>query len=163
MVTAKVARAGTKRRGSTAMTGLDNIAVNVESFTGNVQPLLHEIRHALQRVAEVDDCTVIDLRSLPLAPGEEQPIESELGRGEIHAELNAEGTTTIRETSYPGVWWVTHANTAQEIVSKFIEVTHCPDLLKSQQDDIEIGLERLDAYLANGTESDAEQFSANER
>ena len=145
------------------MSSLDNIAVNVESFTGNVQPLLHEIRHALYRVTEGDDGTVIDLRSLPLAPGEEQQIESELGRGEIYAELYAEGTTTIRETSYPGVWLVTHANAAQEIVSKFIEVTHCPDILKSQQDDMEIGLERLDEHLSNSTASDADQFSANER
>jgi len=145
------------------MSGLDNIAVKIESFTGNVQPLLHEIRHALQRVAEGEAGTVIDLRSLPLAPGEEQQIESELGQGEIFAELYAEGTTTIRESSYPGVWLVTHSNAAQEIVSKFIEVTLCPDLLKSQQDDIETGLERLDEHLSDSVETDADQYPENER
>jgi hydrogenase-1 operon protein HyaF len=163
MVTAKTGRAGTRRCGGTAMSGLDNIAVNVESFTGNVQPLLHEIRHALQRVAEGEAGTVIDLRSLPLAPGEEEQIETELGQGEIYAELYAEGTTTIRESSYPGVWFVTHSNAAQEIVSKFIEVTLCPDLLKSQQDDVETGLERLDEHLSDSVETDADQYSANER
>jgi len=145
------------------MSGLDNIAVKIESFTGNVQPSLHEIRHALQRVAEGEAGTVIDLRSLPLAPGEEQQIESELGQGEIFAELYAEGTTTIRESSYPGVWLVTHSNAAQEIVSKFIEVTLCPDLLKSQQDDIETGLERLDEHLSDSVETDADQYPENER
>ena len=145
------------------MTGLDNIAVNVESFTGNVQPLLHEIRHALHRLTEGGAGTIIDLRSLPLAPGEEQQIEAELGQGEIRAELYAEGTTTIRETTYPGVWLVTHSNAADEIISKFVEVTHCPDLLKSQQDDIETGLERLDEHLSEDVETDAGQISANER
>ena len=145
------------------MTGLNAIAVNVESLTGNVQPLLHEIRHALLRVTDGEAGTVIDLRSLPLAPGEEEQIEAELGQGEIYAELYAEGTTTIRETSYPGVWLVTHSNAAQDIVSKFIEVTDCPDLLKSQQDDIETGLERLDEHLSDRVEKDVGQINSNER
>ena len=145
------------------MTGLDAIAVNVESLTGNVQPLLHEIRHALLRVTDGEAGTVIDLRSLPLAPGEEEQIEAELGQGEIYAELYVEGTTTIRETSYPGVWLVTHSNAAQNVVSKFIEVTDCPDLLKSQQDDIETGLERLDEHLSDWVEKDVGQINSNER
>ena len=145
------------------MSALDNIAVNIESLTGNVQPLLHEIRHALLRVADGEAGTVIDLRSLPLAPGEEEQIEAELGQGEIYAELYAEGTTTIRETSYPGVWFVTHCNSSQDIISKFIEVTDCPDLLKSQQDDIDTGLERLDEHLSDWVENDAGQIHSDKQ
>ena len=130
------------------MSGLDSIAVNVESFTGNVRPLLHEVRHALKRLAEGKPGTVIDLRSMPLAPGEEQQLEAQLGKGEIHAELNASGVSSIRETSFPGVWLVTHHNTENEIISKFIEITHCPEILRTQQDDLESGLKRLDEYLA---------------
>jgi hypothetical protein len=40
-----------------------------EHLTHNVQPLLHEIRHALATLLDDGGNTVIDLRSLPLAPG----------------------------------------------------------------------------------------------
>ena len=53
------------------MSSLDAIAVNIEAATGNIPPLLHEIRHALTRLAQGEAGTSIDLRSLPLAPGEE--------------------------------------------------------------------------------------------
>jgi len=53
----------------------------VERSTGNVVPLLHEIRHALERLADTGECTAIDLRSLPLAPGEGDVLESMLGEG----------------------------------------------------------------------------------
>jgi len=43
------------------MSSLDAISVNVEAETGNVRPLLHEIRHALKRLANVEDGTVIEL------------------------------------------------------------------------------------------------------
>jgi len=132
------------------VSGLDSISVNVETATGNVRPLLYEIQHALRRLSLGEGGTVIDLRSLPLAPGEEQQLEDELGQGEICAEIDALGQTTIRESSYPGVWLVTHRNTDQEIISKFIEVSFCPDLLKSQMDDIVCGLDRFDDLLENG-------------
>ena len=48
------------------MSALDAIAVQTEIETGNVKPLLHEIRHALERLAAGGDGVVIDLRSLPL-------------------------------------------------------------------------------------------------
>ena len=134
------------------MTSLDGIPVQVETATGNVEPLLHEIRHALQRVAEGKEGTVIDLRRLPLAPGEEEHIEAELGKGEVRAELEALGPTVVQETSYAGVWLVTHRNKEQEIVARFIEVTRMPELLKSQEADIYSGISRLESELAAANE-----------
>jgi len=131
------------------MNSLDAIAVTVEAVTGNVEPLLHEIRHALKRLADGEDGTVIDLQCLPLAPGEEERIEEVLGQGEVRAEIDALGPTLIQETSYPGVWLVTHRNTEQAVVGRFIEVTHMPELLKSQQADIEHGISRLEHELEN--------------
>ncbi len=130
------------------MNSLDAIKVKVEPATGNVEPLLHEIRHALRRVADGKEGTVIDLRSLPLAPGEEQRIEGVLGEGEVRAELNALGKTVIQETSYPGVWLVTHHNAEQAVVARFIDVTRMPELLKSQREDIKRGISRLENELA---------------
>ena len=125
--------------------------LNVESgenLTHNVQPLLHEIRHALAKLLEDGGHTVIDLRSIPLAPGEEQKLLDKLGQGEVHAQLSALGSSNFVETRYPGVWVVEHFNNNDEVIGKFIEVCDIPDLLRSQPDDIREGLEQLQAQLA---------------
>ena len=129
------------------MSSLDAIAVNIEAATGNVPPLLHEIRHALKRLALGEAGTSIDLRGLPLAPGEEERIEAILGEGEVRAELQALGQTLVQETSYPGVWLVTHRNADDAVVARYIEVTHMPEILMSQQEDIEWGISKLEKEL----------------
>jgi HupH hydrogenase expression protein, C-terminal conserved region len=129
------------------MSALDAMQVNVEAYTGNVEPLLHEIRHALKRLAAGEQGTVIDLRSLPLAPGELQRIESLLGQGEVRAELQSLGPTQVVETSFPGVWLVTHRNAEDSVVARFIEVTRMPELLMSQHEDIEHGIAKLESEL----------------
>jgi hydrogenase-1 operon protein HyaF len=115
--------------------------------TGNVRPLLHEIRHALQRWLDERESTTIDLRSIPLAPGEEDEIAEALGTGEVLVQLSALGPSEIAETRYPGVWRVTHYNSNREVIGKFIEVCDLPRLLKAADEDISDGLERLEAQL----------------
>jgi hydrogenase-1 operon protein HyaF len=122
--------------------------------THNVVPLLHEIRHALAQLLEEGKETVIDLRSIPLAPGEEEAIEQVLGEGEVQAVLSALGPSNFRETSYPGVWVVTHYNHDDKIVGKFVEVASVPALLRSQTEDMAAGLQRLETRL---TEDDSSQ------
>ena len=129
------------------MSSLDAVAINVEAATGNVRPLLHEIRHALTRLANGEDGTVIDLRGLPLAPGEEERLNALLGKGEVRAEVDALGPTVIQETLFPGVWFITHCNAEGATVARFIEVTRIPELLKSQQEDIDAGIRRLQQEL----------------
>ena len=129
------------------MSSLDTIPVTTEVATGNVEPLLHEIRHALQRLAEGEKGTTIDLKSLPLAPGELERIEETLGIGEVRAEVDALGPTLIQETSYPGVWLTTHRNADDAVVARFIEVTYIPELLRAQPADIDAGIERLASEL----------------
>ena len=129
------------------MSSLDNIQVKTEVATGNVEPLLHEIRHALKRLARGEEGTTIDLRSLPLAPGEDERIEATLGTGEVRAEVDALGPTLIQETSYPGVWLTTHKNADGAVVARFIEVTYIPELLRSQPEDIDAGIDRLENEL----------------
>ena len=129
------------------MSSLDTIPVTTEVATGNVEPLLHEIRHALKRLAKGEDGTTIDLKSLPLAPGELERIEAALGVGEVRAEIDALGPTLIQETSYPGVWLTTHKNADDAVVARFIEVTHIPELLRSQPADIDAGINRLESEL----------------
>jgi len=137
------------------MSALQEIPVTVEAGTGNIPPLLHEIRHALARVARGESGTVIDLRSLPLAPGEEEKIEAVLGEGEVQAELQALGPTSVLETAYAGVWIVTHRNTEDEIVARFIEVGRIPEILRSQPEDIERSAKELQQKLQETTASES--------
>lgn len=141
------------------MTSLSDIGVTTEAGTGNVQPLLHELRHALGRLARGDEGTVIDLRALPLAPGEEAKIEALLGEGEVHAELHALGLTTIQETTFSGVWMVTHRNADDAVIARFIEVCRIPEILQAQPEDIQESVQRLTQQLG-GVAQDG-QMSAN--
>jgi hydrogenase-1 operon protein HyaF len=117
--------------------------------TGNLIPLLHEIRHALTRWLEQREEHVIDLRSIPLAPGEEDRLLEQLGAGEVQARLSVLGPSDIIETRYPGVWLTTHYNEDENIIGRFIEVCEVPGILKSQLEDSRAGLERLENDLSN--------------
>jgi hydrogenase-1 operon protein HyaF len=119
-----------------------------DSFaTGNVIPLLHEIRHALQALHDNGQETVIDLRSIPLGPGEEELIQERLGRGEVTVQLSALGPSEIVETRFSGVWLVTHRNNDAEVIGKFVEVCVIPRLVTAQQADIRAGLAELNSQL----------------
>ena len=114
-----------------------------ESPRGNVEPILSEVLHALDRLLDEGEATVIDLGRLPFGPGEIEELESQLGTGEITAELDALGASRIRETIYPGVWWLEHYNAANELAGRYIEITRVPDILKSQEADVAAGRARL--------------------
>jgi hydrogenase-1 operon protein HyaF len=116
-------------------------------LTRNVEPILHEIRHALEKLINEGEGSIIDLRSIPLAPGEEEAITQTLGHGEIHTRMDALGPSEIYETRFAGVWMVTHFNDSESIVSRFIEVTWLPDVIESQRDDVINALDRLDTEL----------------
>jgi hydrogenase-1 operon protein HyaF len=127
---------------------LESIAVAVEHPSGNVEPLLHEIRHAVTRLLAAGTSTCIDLKSIPLAPGEEARIVRALGTGEVRAELAVLGRSELIETGCAGVWVVTHFDEGGAQQARFIEITAVPEILRSQQADIAAGLRRLTAQLA---------------
>ena len=115
--------------------------------TRNILPLLHEVKHALHNLINIGEPTIIDLRSIPLATGEEEKILNTLGRGEIQAHLDALGPSEIIETAYAGVWIVTHYNDENEVISRFIEISKIPDILASQSEDITTAYKRLASDL----------------
>jgi hydrogenase-1 operon protein HyaF len=125
------------------MTLQDPVRAAVPFHRGKIKQLLNEIIHALDRLLGDDEPTVIDLASLPFAPGELAELEEALGSGELTAELDALGKSLIRETAYPGVWWVEHRNTAGDVVGRYIEVTRSPEILMSQDADIGAGRAKL--------------------
>jgi len=112
-------------------------------LTWNVMPLLHQIKHAMKNLLENDTNEIIDLRSIPLAPGEEDRLLEILGEGEVNAQLNALGLSDVIETQYTGVWMITHHNDENEIISRHIEITRMPDILLSQEEDISLAYDRL--------------------
>jgi len=114
-----------------------------DEFTGNVLPLLHEVRHALERLLATGEETTIDLGSLPLGPGELNRIEAALGEGEVTATLNALGPSEIRETRYSGVWLVTHRNATDDVTGRYIEIARMPAVLLAQEPDMRSGLADL--------------------
>ena len=123
-----------------------NIQID-DDLTWNVVPLLHEVKHALDSLIKNGETTVIDLRSIPLAPGEEEKILNTLGQGEVLAQLNALGPSEIIETQYAGVWIVTHFNDENDIVGRFIEITSMPDILRSQPEDVSAAYNSLATIL----------------
>jgi hydrogenase-1 operon protein HyaF len=135
---------------------LKGIAVKVEpsapeeidAFTLNVVPLLHEIKHALQRLLETGESTTIDLGSIPLAPGEFEKIDGALGTGEVKAALEAIGPSQIYETQFSGVWRITHLNATNEVVGRYVEVTRMPEILLAQEADVRVGLDLLTRKLS---------------
>ncbi len=116
--------------------------------TRNVPPILHEVRHALKKLLDTGETSTIDIRAIPLAPGEEQTIIEALGQGEVHARLEALGPSEIVETKYSGIWLITHCNEAGSIISRTIEIAGIPGILKSQPEDMHHALEALAKKLA---------------
>jgi hydrogenase-1 operon protein HyaF len=130
------------------MSGLAGIPVAVEHSSGNVELLLHEIGHALDRLLTHGQGTLIDLRSVPLAPGEEDRILEFLGTGEVRAELDAGGLSTVNESRFAGVWVVTHHDPGGDIIGRLIEISLIPDILRSQPPQMREGREALARDLA---------------
>lgn len=130
---------------------LQNIPVKTESAEacsiGSLRALLAEIAAGLQKLVQKGNASCIDINSLPFAPGEYEQLRAALGDGEVSARIEALGVSEIRETRYPGVWWVTHYNVEDDIIADMIEITDMPDILKSQPADVATGLVLLDEEL----------------
>ena len=119
----------------------------LDTPTHNTQPLLHEIRHALQHLIDTGETTIIDLRSIPLSQTEERQLEQCLGTGEIECTLNSLGKSTIRETAISGVWLVSHYNLEDELMAKSIEITKTPAILPSDTEAMREGLTTISTLL----------------
>ncbi len=115
--------------------------------TGNADPVLHEIRHALSELLATGKEWTIDLGAIPYAPGDERRLNEVLGQGEITAHLTIMGKSQVSETAIPGVWRIEHFDEKGEMQSRFIEVTLMPEIMKTQTEDAERGLQALTAKL----------------
>lgn len=130
--------------------GSDKAVDDVLSFvaTGNASPLLHEVKHALAQLLDDGTPSIIDLGAIPFAPGDERILDEVLGDGEVHAVLALMGESHVRETAIPGVWRIDHLDESGKFQSRFIEITFMPDILQTQREDAERGLQTLSERLA---------------
>ena len=135
------------------MTALRDIPITVEESApdlparGNSLPILHEIRHALRRLAETGETTRIDLKAIPFDPGDEEHLLSLLGHGEVRATVDALGLTRVTETAFPGVWLVDYLSEQNQRLTLQIEIAGIPSILCAQPKDIEDAVTALDARL----------------
>ena len=141
------------------MSGLDSIPIQVQPAiaaplsTATAQAILAELETSLQTLLASGREHSIDLRSLPLAPGELEYLKDTLGEGEVRVEVDALGFSRVVETRIHGVWWVTHRNSLDDVMAEFIEVSFCPDIIRAQRDDVRESLEVLSARLAGDHDS----------
>jgi len=124
-----------------------HIKVHTPGSDANGHAVLREIENLLQQLLNTGVGGSIDLRSLPLTDEDYALLEESLGKGEVSAEVDSLGPTTVDETAVSGVWWVTHCNADEEVMAEFIEVAFCPEILLTTQQDVSTGLERLRACL----------------
>lgn len=128
------------------MSKLNEIPVHVELVNESVSmllPILHELVAMHKTLLSSGQGNILDLRHEPLEVEEIAALKELLGQGEINANLTALGSTNISETSISGVWWITHYKPDGNIMNEFIEITTCPEMLKTFPQDLEPAQVRL--------------------
>lgn len=113
------------------------------SDDGLVDAFLFEIAGLLQTLITKGTTGSIDLLGLPLSASCLASLEQRLGKGEISAVLSASGESEFRETSFPGVWWSSHADETGRIVARLIEVAFVPEIMLADVEDMRCGHRRL--------------------
>ncbi len=89
----------------------------------------------------------LDLQQLPLSSEELKLLGDILGEGSVHAEVEHIGVSRIYATSIPSVWRVIHFDNNDEVLSDFLEVSYCPEIIITPDDEIPVGLELLKAKI----------------
>lgn len=124
--------------------------------TGMALSIMAEVARMLEALADNGETGSIDLRSLPLTDADREQLEELMGRGEVKAELEVSGDSTVWETSYPGAWWVCHRGAGGKISSEEISICPVPAILAAHPADIEAAANRIKNAIAELNPSQAE-------
>lgn len=116
-------------------------------MTGNLLPLLHEVRHALEQLRDTGAASVIDLAALPFGPGDREALLGFLGQGEVKAQVQALGDTRVWESRFPGVWLVAYHGPDGAELGLQLEICQTPRLLATPEDDLGDALAALTEQL----------------
>jgi hydrogenase-1 operon protein HyaF len=137
------------------MGGIDSIPVRFDprhssGLTGNARPVLSELAALADRLASAGEPGAIDLQALPLSPADLAWLRETLGRGEVSATIEAAGPSSVEETGFPGVWWMTHRNANGQVVAELIEVATVPEIVRSARSEAGTSAARLRAIASEG-------------
>ena len=124
--------------------------------TGMALSIMTEVSRMLEALAATGETGSIDLRSLPLTDADRDQLEELMGRGEVQAELEVSGDSTVWETSYPGAWWVRHRGAGGKISSEEISICPVPAILSAHPVDIEAAAKRIKRTITELNPSQAE-------
>ncbi|HLF31935.1 MAG TPA: hydrogenase expression/formation C-terminal domain-containing protein [Xanthomonadales bacterium] len=119
--------------------------------TGMAYSILSEIAQRLQLLAERNETSAIDLRSLPMTQADRDQLEAMLGRGEVSARLEIAGPSEVWETAYAGVWWIRHMGAGGRIATEEIAVTRSPEILLTHPQDVTAAALRIRTEFNRGT------------
>ena len=111
--------------------------------TGMAWSVLAEVGRLLEQFAAGGEAGAIDLRSLPLTDADRAELESLLGRGEVHANLDLAGRSEVWETAYPGAWWIRHLGAGDRVAAEEIAICRVPEILHTHPADIAAAARRL--------------------
>jgi hydrogenase-1 operon protein HyaF len=125
-------------------------------LTGLADAVMAELGPMLERVAAGGEAEAVDLRSLPMSDADRDALAARLGTGEVDATLAVAGESRVRETAYPGVWWVRHMGADGRVASEHIHVTRVPDILCAHPQDMARAAGRL-AEAAGKGETEASE------
>jgi len=127
------------------VSGLEQIKVAVEAPESPemVRSILAEIGSRLERYLENGTRGEIDLQGLPLSAVDRKQLEHSLGEGEVTMTLDVMGQSEIRETAFPGVWWVTHRDGEERVVAQLIEIAEIPRIIVPDRLEMEQAVVRL--------------------
>jgi len=104
--------------------------------TGMASAIMNELSDHLKRLADEGETNIVDLQSLPMTEADINELADMLGVGEVKATISSIGTSSIRETAYRGIWWVTHYGDDEKVLSELIEITQVPEILVTHIDEI---------------------------
>ena len=141
------------------MTTFKNIPIKLE-LSNQVEgegesmllPILNELVGMLKVLISSEQSSIFDLSREPLSSADNEELKSILGRGEVDATVNALGKSNIRETAVSGIWWITNYNEQGCVIGECIEVTPCPDLLKTVPDELDSALAGLQDKISEYTQ-----------
>jgi hydrogenase-1 operon protein HyaF len=108
---------------------------------------LHELVERLGRLREADEPSHLELTAMGLGEADFALLRETLGEGEILAEVDNGGHVSVIESGYAGIWWVSHLDEEGQVMSEFLEVSYCPEVLIAEMDVVADGLNALKARL----------------
>lgn len=123
-----------------------------------------ELAHALAKLAETGEETIVDLRSLPFGEADLAALDDLLGDGEVRCDLEVAGRSEVRETGCSGIWWVRHFGGDGAAVVEQIVVARIPEILVSHPEDVANAARRMAAIVeensvTHATAADEEDHS----